>query len=111
MIRKQKPFSNFFEEALDKLDIRECNSILDTAGYSNPVEIPIKNMKTIQVLLILLKGLVLNRALNLQKCIWRLKKKSQISILLRQIAYQSNYSRKHPISAALCFRKYGMVKY
>ena len=31
--------SSFFEEAVDKLDIRGCNNILNTAGYSDAVEI------------------------------------------------------------------------
>ena len=42
-----------------------------------------------------------------------LKKKSQKSILkklLRQTATQPKYFRKHLIVAALCFRKYGMIK-
>ena len=49
--------TNFFGEAVDKLDISECNNISDTVGYSDLAEIIIKkNTKTILALLLLLKS-------------------------------------------------------
>ena len=34
--------SNFFEEAVDRVDIKPCNNISNTVMYSDPVEIAIK---------------------------------------------------------------------
>ena len=37
--------SNFFEEGVGILDIRGCNNISNTVGYSDPVECAIINIK------------------------------------------------------------------
>ena len=59
--------SKFFVKAVSKLDIKEFKNILNIDGLYDPVEIAIKNMKIIQVLLLLLKSLILLCALNLKK--------------------------------------------
>ena len=50
--------SNLFEEAVDKLDISECNSISNSVGYSYLVEFSLQNIKTFRVLVLLLKSLI-----------------------------------------------------
>ena len=55
--------SKFFAKAVDKLDIKNMSNIV---GLSDPVDIAIK-MKTVEVLLLSVKSLILLCALNLKK--------------------------------------------
>ena len=57
MKRCSQTLSKLFVKTVDKSDIKEFKSISNIDGLSEPVEISIRNMKTIQVLLLLLKSL------------------------------------------------------
>ena len=68
-IRSVLSLINFFEEVIDKLDIRECNEISDTIGYPDPVETAIKKYEDDPSIVCIIEKFNLMHTFNLEKWI------------------------------------------
>ena len=108
--------SNLFEEAVDKLDISECNSISNSVGYSYLVEILITKHKNHWSTVPITEKLNLTAHYEFREVTLRDVKK-EILIISTGKVFASNsivlvykYLRKYVIAAALYFSKYGMIR-